>query len=108
MHKTLTTFPKQSQDAAIHKAALNESAAAGILHISGWVEACEKARSLGGHKHKLPILVDPMCGSGTLLVEAALVAGMVAPGLVRMVSISQSPHSSDWLPIRDWHFFFYN
>lgn len=28
-------------------------------------------------------LVDPMCGAGTLLIEAALMAGDVAPGLVR-------------------------
>lgn len=29
------------------------------------------------------LLVDPMCGSGTLLVEAALMATNTAPGLLR-------------------------
>ena len=87
------------RDAAIHRAALNEAAAAGILHIAGWNKACQKSRAMGPKKHKLPLLVDPMCGSGTLLVEAALVAGMVAPGLVRMDAAerrnSRSNYSGD-------------
>lgn len=29
------------------------------------------------------VLVDPMCGSGTLLIEAALIATATAPGLLR-------------------------
>ena len=78
------------RDAAIHRAALNESAAAGVLALAGWADACDKARRSSGadetdktHEYALPVLVDPMCGSGTLLIEAALLAGMVAPGLVR-------------------------
>ena len=81
------------RDAAIHRAALNESAAAGVLALAGWTDACAKARRSAERSaeargdeaaaYALPILVDPMCGSGTLLVEAALIAGMVAPGLVR-------------------------
>ena len=75
------------RDAAIHRAALNESAAAGVLALAGWTTACAKARrprDVGEDStYALPVLVDPMCGSGTLLVEAALIAGMVAPGLVR-------------------------
>ena len=83
------------RDAAIHRAALNESAAAGVLALAGWADACDKARQGESgadegletdktHKtYALPVLVDPMCGSGTLLIEAALLAGMVAPGLVR-------------------------
>jgi Putative RNA methylase family UPF0020 len=57
----------------IHKFALNEAAAAGVLHLAGWPEIAEA----GGK------LVDPMCGSGTILVEAALMAHRVAPGLFR-------------------------
>ena len=75
------------RDAAIHRAALNESAAAGVLALAGWADACDKARRSTGadpqNEYALPVLVDPMCGSGTLLIEAALTAGMVAPGLVR-------------------------
>jgi hypothetical protein len=29
------------------------------------------------------VCVDPMCGSGTLLIEAALIATNTAPGLIR-------------------------
>ncbi len=51
------------------KAPLNEILAAGIIRLSGW-------RGAG-------ILLDPMCGSGTILIEAALMAADKAPGLIR-------------------------
>lgn len=47
-------------------APLNETVAAAMVLMSGWDATSP--------------LVDPLCGSGTLLVEAALVAGHVAPG----------------------------
>jgi 23S rRNA G2445 N2-methylase RlmL len=62
---------------AIHKAALNEAAAAVVLELAGWADAVEADAS------SLPVLADPMCGSGTLLIEAALMARRVAPGLAR-------------------------
>lgn len=65
----------------IHRAALNEAAAAAMLRVAGWDELC-----LGmdrGYEATAPLLVDPMCGSGTLLTEAALMALQVAPGLLR-------------------------
>lgn len=51
------------------EAPINEVLAAGITAISEW-------------DGSVP-LVDPMCGSGTLLIEAVLRARQVAPGLVR-------------------------
>ncbi len=54
-------------------APLKENLAAAILVRAGWPET---ARTGG-------TLFDPMCGSGTLLIEAALMAGDVAPGLLR-------------------------
>jgi 23S rRNA G2445 N2-methylase RlmL len=36
------------------------------------------------------VLVDPMCGSGTLLIEAALIATATAPGLLRDTRECQS------------------
>ncbi|MBW3127440.1 hypothetical protein KYK14_02665 [Hymenobacter profundi] len=48
-------------------APLNEVLAAGLLLLTGW----------DGKK----TLIDPMCGSGTLLTEAALIAQRIAPGL---------------------------
>lgn len=54
-------------------APLKENLAAAILIRSGWPEI---ASSGGG-------LVDPMCGSGTFVIEAALIAADIAPGLFR-------------------------
>ena len=55
------------------RAPLKENLAAAILIRSGWPEI---ARSGGG-------LIDPMCGSGTLPIEAALIAAGAAPGRLR-------------------------
>jgi 23S rRNA (guanine2445-N2)-methyltransferase / 23S rRNA (guanine2069-N7)-methyltransferase len=55
------------------KAPLKENLAAAILLRAGWKEIAEQG---GG-------LIDPMCGSGTLPIEAALIAADSAPGLLR-------------------------
>ena len=55
------------------QAPLKENLAAAMLLRAGW-----PAVYLAGGG-----LVDPLCGSGTLLIEAALMAGDVAPGLRR-------------------------
>ena len=52
-----------------------------MLSLAGWAAACDRARERGT---SLPALVDPMCGSGTLLIEGAMMAGRVAPGLIRV------------------------
>lgn len=54
-------------------APLKENLAAAILFVAGWPEVMAQG---GG-------FVDPMCGSGTLAIEAALMAADVAPGLMR-------------------------
>ena len=51
------------------EAPLNEVLAAGMILMTGW--------------HGETDFIDPMCGSGTLLVEAALIARNMAPGLFR-------------------------
>jgi len=64
----------------IHKAAMKESLAAGLLLESGWDLLVNAAKEDG-----LPaIFVDPMAGSATLSLEAALIAADFAPGLMRM------------------------
>ena len=55
------------------KAPLKENLAAGLLIRSGWAERVARGESL----------IDPMCGSGTLLIEAAMIALNIAPGLHR-------------------------
>ena len=55
------------------EAPMKENLAAAMLAVAGWREIAEA----GG------AFADPMCGSGTLAVEAALIAGDIAPGLTR-------------------------
>jgi len=55
------------------RAPLKENVAAAVLLRAGWPGICER----GG------ILLDPMCGSGTFLTEAALIAADAAPALER-------------------------
>jgi len=51
------------------EAPLNEVLAAGMVKIAGW-------------DGKTPFL-DPMCGSGTLAIEAAMIAANIPPGIFR-------------------------
>jgi 23S rRNA (guanine2445-N2)-methyltransferase / 23S rRNA (guanine2069-N7)-methyltransferase len=59
--------------AAGGEAPLKENLAAAILHLAEWPRRAKAGEPL----------VDPMCGSGTIALEAALIAGAVAPGLRR-------------------------
>ncbi len=59
---------------AAGEAPLKENVAAGVLLRSGWPDL---AASSGGE------FLDPMCGSGTFVIEAALIAADYAPGLGR-------------------------
>ena len=54
-------------------APLKENLAAAILVRAGWPALAAVDGSF----------VDPMCGSGTLAIEAALIAADMAPGLIR-------------------------
>ncbi|MBR6979555.1 MAG: RNA methyltransferase [Prevotella sp.] len=51
------------------EAPLNEVLAAGMILMTGWKGDCD--------------FIDPMCGSGTLLIEAALIAQNISPGVFR-------------------------
>ena len=67
---------------AMHRASLSESAAAGMLSLAGWPEMLDYWRQ-DPSQTPPPVLIDPMCGSGTFLIEGALMAANVAPGLIR-------------------------
>lgn len=78
MHDNLVTLSLDSSGDSLHRrgyrlqtnvAPLNEVLAAGIIALSGW--------------DKKSPFIDPMCGSGTFLIEAALMAQNIAPGLFR-------------------------
>lgn len=51
------------------EAPINEVLAAALIKMSGWKFDCD--------------LIDPFCGSGTILVEAALMARNIYPGVFR-------------------------
>ena len=60
---------KRSYRVANTQAPINEALAAGMLLLAGWKGQSD--------------FYDPMCGSGTLLIEAALIARNIAPGVYR-------------------------
>ncbi|MCC9137693.1 class I SAM-dependent RNA methyltransferase [Pontibacter silvestris] len=78
MHENMVTLSLDSSGDSLHRrgyrlqtnvAPLNEVLAAGIISLSGW--------------DKKSTFIDPMCGSGTFLIEAAMMAQNIAPGLYR-------------------------
>lgn len=66
------------------EAPLRENLAAGILTLSGWTPG--------------QTLLDPMCGGGTILMEAALMARSIAPGLGRHFAFEKlhNFHQQHW------------
>ena len=60
---------KRGYRVANTQAPINEALAAGMLLLAGWKGQSD--------------FYDPMCGSGTLLIEAALIARNIAPGVYR-------------------------
>lgn len=97
-------------DSALHRSSLNEAVASGMLLLAGFgVDGSFRAQqkgnpglsggasagleqaSGGGPPKKSLVVCDPMCGSGTLLIEAALIRLHVAPGLYR-----------ESFPFQDW------
>jgi putative N6-adenine-specific DNA methylase len=66
---------KRGLRTAVTEAPVRENLAAGILRLVGWTA-------------QQPLL-DPMCGSGTFLLEAALIARNIPPGLGRRFAFEQ-------------------
>lgn len=83
VHKDRATLSLDLSGESLHRrgyrsdggslAPLKESLAAAIVTLAGW----------GPGVTGETMLLDPMCGSGTLLIEAALIFGDAAPGLSR-------------------------
>lgn len=71
------------------EAPLKENLAAGILRLSGW----EVGQPL----------LDPMCGSGTFLLEASMMALNIAPGLNRSFGFEQLKNfeSDTWKKLKN-------
>ncbi|MFM7217695.1 MAG: class I SAM-dependent RNA methyltransferase [Bacteroidota bacterium] len=78
IHENVASISLDSSGSSLHKrgyrvhqgvAPLSEVMSAGMIKLAGW----DKSSSF----------LDPFCGSGTLLIEAALMAGNFAPGIFR-------------------------
>jgi len=71
------------------EAPLRENLAAGILRLADWQPGTP--------------LLDPMCGSGTFLVEAAMIALDIAPGLARPFGFEKLENftAEHWRMLRD-------
>lgn len=64
------------------KAPLKEALAAGLLFSSPWSGMVDAMRA-GNLSPKDCLLYDPFCGSGTIVIEAAMMAADMAPGILR-------------------------
>jgi putative N6-adenine-specific DNA methylase len=64
------------------KAPMRENLAAALIRASGWTGAAP--------------LVDPMCGAGTIAIEAALMARRIPPGLARASRVPRNYAFEKW------------
>ncbi len=80
-----TGLHKRGYRAQAGKAPLKETLAAALVKLTFW--------------HENRLLLDPMCGSGTILIEAAMIGRNIAPGLSREFA------SEGWpaIPKTAWH-----
>jgi len=108
--RNICTLSLDSSGQSLHKrgykvantmAPINEVLAAGLIMLAGWNGQCD--------------LLDPMCGSGTILTEAAMIACNIPPNLNRdefafenwpdfNVDLYELIEASVLKKIRDFHF----
>lgn len=81
---------KRGYRAIKNEAPIKETMAAALVLLSNW------------HKRDLPLL-DPMCGTGTLLIEAAMIARNIAPGSNRNFAAEKWDIIPEnyWIDVRD-------
>ena len=111
--RNICTISLDSSGESLHKrgykvastiAPINEVLAAGMIMLSGWNGQCD--------------FLDPMCGSGTILTEAAMIACNIPPNLNREefgfetwpdfdVDLFELIEASALKKIRDFHFKIY-
>lgn len=111
--RNICTVSLDSSGQSLHKrgyktessiAPINEVLAAGMIMLSGWNGQCD--------------FMDPMCGSGTILTEAAMIACNIPPNLNREefgfetwpdfdVDLYELIESAALKKIRDFHFKIY-
>ena len=81
---------KRGYRAEINEAPMKETLAASLVKISRW---------RGGELS----LLDPMCGTGTILIEAAMIARNIAPGSNRKFAAENWSiiEKNKWVDVRD-------
>ncbi len=93
MYKDVATLTLDTTGSGLHKrgyrlhageAPLKETMASGLVQLSFW--------------HPERRLIDPFCGSGTILIEAAMAGRNIAPGLNKQYDSEQW----DVLPMKVW------
>lgn len=98
IHKDVALLTLDTSGVGLHKrgyraeagaAPLKETLAAALVSLSYW--------------NPERLLIDPMCGSGTILIEAALMARNIAPGLKRTFASEEWPNipASFWQEARE-------
>ncbi|MEM9775792.1 MAG: methyltransferase, partial [Chloroflexota bacterium] len=93
MYKDIATITLDTTGSGLHtrgyrveavEAPIKETMAAGLVQLSFW--------------HPERRLIDPFCGSGTILIEAAMMARNIAPGLGKKFASEQW----DAVPMKVW------
>ena len=93
--KDVVTIGLDSSGVSLHKrgyrklsgrAPITETLAAALIMLTPW--------------NKDRVLVDPFCGSGTFLIEAAMMAANMAPGMNRSFTGEQWKH---FVPMKSWY-----
>lgn len=85
-----TALHKRGYRAQLNEAPIKETLAAALVLLTRWK---------GGERP----LVDPMCGTGTLLIEAAMIARNIAPGVNRRFAAEEWDIIPEnlWVELRD-------
>ncbi|MBQ6582651.1 MAG: class I SAM-dependent RNA methyltransferase, partial [Mogibacterium sp.] len=103
--KNRVTLMIDTSGAGLHKrgyrvadvaAPMKETLAAAMVSLSFWKEGAMRSPERRDDPPRL--LVDPCCGSGTILIEAALMARNIAPGISR----NFASEGWVWIPERYW------
>ena len=97
LHEDRCTLSLDTSGEHLHKRGYRPQAGAAPLR-----ETLAASILLGLPRREAGLILDPMCGSGTLLVEAALLSTQTAPGLLRSFAFEALPlfQASKWARLR--------
>ncbi|MBE6738942.1 MAG: class I SAM-dependent RNA methyltransferase [Ruminococcaceae bacterium] len=86
IHKNLVTMMIDTSGEGLHKRGYRRNSNAAPLKETLAAAICDMARIFPD-----TVCIDPFCGSGTLLIEAAMIAKKMAPGLRRNFASERFP-----------------